>query len=205
MRIFLISQEAAQGQLPSVVDYLSRIELESSMLTPVVVIDERQWRVDEKGPSASLRSFELDDFLHARGSVANGEFIADATVIADKLRAAGESYLVIDLGLHQRAVIKDFIRKLATFTFLFRGLQGKSLVLLAPRLYLGFIGRQVNDMFNNTPGTFNAKEDASRFSLFLISTVVEKMYMSSPLIAWPISKLRQLIRFFYERLIQVKA
>ncbi|OWP52971.1 hypothetical protein [Pseudomonas nitroreducens] len=188
-----------------VASYLSQLQLPSSLLTPVVVIDERQWPTEADALSPSLTSFQLDDFLHAKGSVANGELFVDATVIADKLRTAEASCLFIDMGLHQGAVIKDFIRKLATFSFLFRGLQGRNLVLLAPRLYLGFIARQVNEMFNNTPGTFDAKEDASRFSLFLLSTVVEKLYMSSPLIAWPISKVRQLVRFFYDRLIRVKA
>ncbi|QIE89950.1 hypothetical protein [Pseudomonas nitroreducens] len=205
MKIFLISQESASGRLPEVAGYLSQIELPASLLTPVVVIDEREWRREKGAQLPSSRSFQLDDFLHARGSVANGEITADANVVGDKLCATEESWLFIDLGLHHQTVSKDFIRKLATFTFLFRGLQGRSLVLLMPRLYLGFMGRYVNEVFNNVPASFSADDGASRFSLFLLSTVVEKLYMSSPVVAWPISKARQLVRFFYERLIRVKA
>jgi hypothetical protein len=202
MKIFLISRDSSIGHLPAVANYLSQVQLPASRLTSVIVIDERDWQMVEGSPTPSLCSFQLDDFLHARGSFANGAVTVDANVLADRLRATGEPWLFIDLGLHQLGVSRDFIRKLANFTFLCRGLQGRSLILLMPRLYLGSMGRYVNEVFNNTPANIGADKDVNRFTLSLLSTMVEKLYMSSPLIAWPISRGRQLIRFFYDRLIR---
>lgn len=205
MKIYLISQAAAASQLPLVASYLSKVHLPPSQLTPVVVIDDHQWQAEESIDPSALRCFDLDDFLHARGSVTSGDMTADANVIAEKLRASDEPWLFIDLGLHNHTVTKDFIRKLATFTFLFQTLHDRNLVLLMPRLYLGFMGRYVNELFNNTPVSLSTQEVSSRFNLFLLSVVIEKLYMSSFLVAWPISKFRQLTRFVYDRLIRVKA
>ncbi|WP_454866431.1 hypothetical protein [Pseudomonas umsongensis] len=204
MNIFLIAQNAAQGQLPRVTTYLAQVSLDASPLTSVVVIDERNWLVAEGDTCPSLKTFLLDDFLHERGSVANGKFTADANVIAEKLSQASESWLVVNIGLHGRDVAKDFVRKLASFTYLFPGLRGKNIVLLMPQLYLGLMGRYVNEVFNNTPASVGVEDGAHRYELFLLSTMMEKLYMSSPFIVWPVALVRTVFRFFYSRLTRVR-
>ncbi|QHF47831.1 hypothetical protein PspS35_30000 [Pseudomonas sp. S35] len=205
MNIFLISQEAAHGQQVQLVTFLSQVEQPSSLLTQIVVIDECTWSVPQVQPAPTVRAFVLDDFLHDKGSVNNGEFVSDANVIRSKLGAACESWLLIDFGLHEQLVIKDFIRKLATFTFLSNALRDKHIVLLMPRLQLGHMARQVNGVFNSTSSGGNAAQDADRYQLFLLSTILEKALFSSPFIAWPVSKLRQLARFFYQRIVRVRS
>ncbi|WP_235375712.1 hypothetical protein [Pseudomonas aeruginosa] len=204
MNVFLIAQDAARGQLPRTVTYLAQVPLDSSLLTAVVVIDERSWEVPEGDVCPGLKTFLLDDFLHEKGSVANGEFTADANVIAEKLSQASESWLVVDMGLHGRNVVQDFIRKLATFTYLFPALRGKNIVLLMPQLFLGFMGRYVNDALNNTPASVGVEDGAHRYELFLFSILMEKLYMSSPFIAWPVTRLWSSFRFVYKRIVGVR-
>lgn len=204
MNIFLISQEAAQGKQPQLAAFLSQVELQLSLLTNVVVIDECTWSTSQMLPAPIARAFLLDDFLHERGSVNNGEFISDANVIGSKLSAASESWLVIDFGLHQERVTMDFIRKLATFTFLFKALHEKNIVLLMPRPQLGYMGRYVNSSFNSTSSGTGSAASVNRYKLFLFSILLEKALLSSPFIAWPVSRLRQLVSFFYQRIVRVR-
>lgn len=98
----------------------------------------------------------------------------------------------------------DFVRKLASFTFLFKGLRDKNIVLLMPRLKLGYMARSANNVFNSTASNAGSAADANRFQMFLLSTLLEKALLSSPLIAWPVSRLRQLVRFFYQRIVRVR-
>ncbi|WLH90426.1 hypothetical protein PSH87_28555 [Pseudomonas sp. FP453] len=204
MNIFLISQDAAQGKQAELAAFLSQVELQPSLLTQVVVIDECTWSVPQAQPVPTFTTFQLDDFLHDKGSVNNGEFIADANVIGSKLSTASESWLLIDFGLHQDQVTMDFVRKLASFTFLFKGLRDKNIVLLMPRLKLGYMARSANNVFNSTASNAGSAADANRFQMFLLSTLLEKALLSSPLIAWPVSRLRQLVRFFYQRIVRVR-
>lgn len=205
MNIFLISQEAVRGQQTQVAAYLSQVRLQPSLLTSVIVIDERTWTTSEATAAPALRQFMLDDFLHEKGSVNNGAFVADPNVIGEKLSAASESWLIVDFGLHEYQIAMDFIRKMATFTFLFKDLREKNIILLMPRPYLGFMGRHVNGAFNSTSTGSDTASDADRYQMFLLSTLMEKLYLSGPIIAWPVSKVRQLTRFFYERIVRVRA
>lgn len=205
MNIFLIAQDAARGQLPRAVTYLESVPLEASLLTSVIVIDERSWLVAEGDVVPSVKTFLLDDFIHEKGSVANGELTADGNVIAEKLSQALESWLVVDIGLHDLNVAKDFIRKLATFTYLYPGLRERHIVLLMPQLFLGLMGRYVNDVFNNTPASMGVEEGTHRYELFLLSTLMKKLYMISPFIVRPIAMALALFRFFYRRIVRARA
>ncbi len=204
MKVFLISQEAALDKHSQLAAFLSQVELQPSLLINVVVIDECTWSAPQAQTVPTIKTFMLDDFLHERGSVNNGEFISDANVIGSKLSTASESWLVIDFGLHQDRVTMDFINKLATFTFLFKGLRDKNIVLLMPSLKLGYMARYVNCSFNSTASCAGSEADANRFQMFLFSTLLEKALLSSPFIAWPVSRLRQLVRFFYRRIARVR-
>ncbi|NBF00813.1 hypothetical protein GV819_00765 [Pseudomonas sp. Fl5BN2] len=203
MNIFVISQESARGQQSKMAAYLSQVRLQPSRLTSVVVIDECAWSTPQELPVPTFGNFLLDDFLHEKGSVNNGEFIADANVIGAKLGAASESWLIIDFGLHDCGIALDFIRKLATFTFLSKDLREKNIALLMPRPKLGFMGRHVNATFNSTASGSPAA-DADSYRLFLLSIMLEKLYLNWPIIAWPIVKVRQLARFFYQRVVRVR-
>lgn len=205
MNIFLIAQDAARGHLPRAVTYLETVPLEASLLTSVVVIDERSWAVAEGGVVPSVKTFLLDDFIHEKGSVANGEITADGNVIAEKLSQALESWLVVDIGLHDLNVAKDFIRKLATFTYLYQGLREKHVVLLMPQLFLGLMGRYVNDVFNNTPVSVGVEGGIHRYELFLLSTLMKKLYMGFPFMVWPGAMALTVFRFFYSRIMRARA
>lgn len=205
MNIFLVSQEVGSSDAAKLVSQISRIELVPANTTAVIVVDERYGLDDAQTDSVGQTTafYLLDDFLHERSSVSGGVLAIDPNVLARKLGYAPEDWLVIDFGLHGRPVGLDFTSKLATFTFLFSSLRKKNLVLLMPQIYLSLMARHVNYLFNNLPDSQNSQEKSSQFKRLLLLTTAEKLYMSSPIIAWPIAKIRQVVRFFYSRVIHV--
>ncbi|MBB4868195.1 hypothetical protein HNP46_007115 [Pseudomonas nitritireducens] len=205
MQIFLVSQEAALGELPEVVNHLAKVNVPRTLSTPVIVIDECLWRAEKGSQISYLRAFKLDDFIHPIGRITDGGVTADSNVIGEKLCAAEEPWLVIDLGLHNQLSVKDFIWKLAVFNFHFRGLQEKHLVILTPRLHLGQTGRYVNDTFNNLSKSLGTREYSDRFNILQLSILIEKLSSKSVLTAWLFSKAQQLVRYFYLRLIDLRA
>lgn len=203
MNIFMVAHKAGVEDIPALVSKLSCVPRENKQTNSVLVVDKcyNLPAGGEREPLA-VRTCLLDDFLHEKSVVGGGGVVVDQNALAQKLNQVDESWLVIELGLHERGVALDFIKKLAGFTFLFPSLRDKNVVFLLPEVYLGMTAVYVNQAFNNVPGVQDNESLSHEINLLWVSTFVERLYMSSPLVAWPIAKARQVSRFFYNRLIR---
>ncbi|GAD64471.1 hypothetical protein [Aquipseudomonas alcaligenes] len=200
MKIYVVSN-GGQATADQLVKQLSRITLQHGKASPVIVVDDR-YNLDQvlmdDAPVANT-SYHLDDFLHDKGSIADGVMMVDANQIATKLRALTAEWVLFEFGQNDQATCLDFVRKLARYNYMTPTLRTKSVVFSVPSMYLAFFARTLNESFNSLPSSPIAVAQSGQVGMLLLSTKIERVFVSLPLLSAPLIRLNRLMMFIYRR------
>lgn len=200
MKIYVASN-AAGGTSNLLVKQLARIALQPGRASPVIVVDDR-YNLDQvsKGDApVAHTSYHLDDFLHDKGSIADGVMLVDANQIATKLNALATKWVLFEFGQNDHATCLDFVRKLARYNYMTPMLRQKNVVFSVPCMYLVVFAQTLNEVFNNLPSSPMAVAQSGQIGMLFLSTKVERIFVSLPLLFAPLIRLNRFLIFIYKR------
>ncbi len=204
MKIYVVSN-GAQDTTGQLVKQLARITLQdSSKATPVIVVDDRYNLTQRSHDDAAVdnNSFHLNDFLHEEGSNANGIMSVNANKIATKLSALTTDWAVFEVGQNDQQTCLDFFRKLAHYNYITPTLRHKNVVFSVPSIYLTFFAQTLNHSFNNLPTGQLAVMQSGQVKMLILSTDIERVFVSFPLLLAPFIRLNRLAMFIYRRFVK---
>lgn len=204
MKIYVVSN-GVQDTTGHLVKQLSRITMQdSSKATPVIVVDDRYnlTQISHDDTAAESSSFHLNDFLHEKGSSADGEISVNANKIATKLSALTTDWVVFEFGQNDQQTCLDFFRKLARYNYITPMLRHKNVVFLVPSIYLAFFAQSLNHSFNNLPTGQLAVAQSGQVKMLILSTDIERVFVSFPLLLAPFIRLNRLAMFIYRRFVK---
>ncbi|KKJ94254.1 hypothetical protein PK34_18925 [Stutzerimonas stutzeri] len=200
MKIYVVSN-GVQDTANQLVKQLAKITLQDSKASPVIVVDDRYNldQVSEGDASVANTSYRLDDFLHDKGSIADGVMMVDANQIATKLNELGTEWVLFEFGQNDKATCFDFVRKLARYNFMTPTLRDRSVVFSVPSIYLGHFASAINESFNNLPAGPLAVDQSGQVGMLLMSIRIERVFVSLPLLSAPLIRMNRLVMFVYRR------
>ncbi|OOV89103.1 hypothetical protein [Pseudomonas sp. MF4836] len=205
MNVFVVARDAEPFGAESLVQSLNAIQTEDALRNSIIAVDSLyNLPADRSSDPVSLKGFRLDDFVHERGGVVDGKVVLATNRIAEQLGALAHEWLVIDFGQHEFYTCEDFVKKLATCLFMFPPARQLKLAFVIPRVQLPLYLRTCNTAFNVLPEGRSFSSTSAQTNMLFLSVVAEKGYSSFYPIIWPISKLREILRFFYNRIIRAK-
>ncbi|HHQ2716930.1 TPA: hypothetical protein ACSPMB_002813 [Pseudomonas aeruginosa] len=210
MKIFVVSQYAlapkaqpGPGSLTSLIQQLACVDVADSNATSVVAVsDTYNLGAVTSIASDDIAAFVLDDFRDQRQQSVNDVVCIDSNVLATKLNRNTCSWVAIDFEQNLPVNSTDLIRKISRYAFMGRALQDKNLVLLVPPLYVGFYARSVNEAFNNLPVSSIEIARSGQTNMLFMSTTMERVILSLPLLTGPIRRLNHLLMHVYQRLVR---
>lgn len=200
MRIFIASQSL--GMTPyQMADHVSRITMETSNTVPVVAVDQVYNLEGLEGSHSrtDLSHFCLEDFLQEVGNTADGLKPVDGNRIYQLMSQVDTPWLAFDFGQNAELTCIDFIKKLASFSFMKAALQEKTLLFIVPEIFLGYFGRVLNESFNNLPSSPLAVAQKGDIKMLFLSSALEKAFISLPLLSGPLGRLNNLVMRLYRR------
>lgn len=204
MKIYVASNDF-NNTSDQLVKQLARINLQATKATPVVVIDER-YNLDRalvEDAAVPNSAFHLDDFPHEKGSIDDGMMLVDANQIATKLSALDSEWVVFEFGQNDQQTCLDFIRKLARYNYMTPTLRNKNVVFSVPSMYLAYFARTINESFNNLPVGALAVAKSGQVEMLMLSTKIERTFVSLPLLYAPLIRLNRLMMFIYRRFVKL--
>jgi hypothetical protein len=204
VNIYVVSDSGQKTADQLLINHLSRITFEARKATPVIVVDDL-FNLDQLGSNESAGEhshFHLDDFLHEKGSIADGVMVVDANQIAKKLNNQTAPWVLFEFGQNDVATCLDFVRKLARFNYMSTSLRPKNIVFSVPSMYLGFFARSLNEAFNNLPCSPIAIQQSGHVDMLFLSTHLEKVFISLPLLTGPLRWVNRLLIFIYQRFVK---
>ncbi|OOV93603.1 hypothetical protein [Pseudomonas sp. MF4836] len=204
MKIYVVSN-GAQDTTDHLVKQLASITLQdSTKATPVIVVEDRYnlTQVSQNDAPVDHSSFHLNDFLLEKGSIANGVMLVDANQIATKLNALATDWAVFECGQNDQQTCIDFFRKLARYNYITPTLRHKSVVFSVPSMYLAFFAQTLNQAFNNLPAGQLVVAQSDQVRMLMLSTDIERVFVSFPLLWAPFIRLNRLAMFIYKRFVQ---
>lgn len=203
MKIFVASNgfDETPGQL---VAQLARIDVKPGKATPVVVVDERYTikQALTDGAEPACAAFHLDDFLHEKGSIADGVMVVDTNQIATKLKGLNSEWVVFEFGQNDQQTCLDFVRKVSRYNYMNPSMRGRNVVFSVPSMYLAFFPRMLNEAFNNLPIGPIAVAQSGQVGMLMMSTKIERVFVSLPLLSAPLIRLNRLVMFVYRRFVK---
>lgn len=215
MKTFVVSQSVVGSTFPVSAEALSeltsklaQIDLEPGKTNQIVAITDTydlSHVVQAAGEHAELKAYCLDDFrCHAPQQVQsiNEMGLIDSNVLAATIQADKTPWLIINLEHNGPASAVDLIKKLSRFAFLANGIPSKTLVLLVPGIFVGQYARYLNEGFNNLPVSPIDIDRSGQLSVMFMSTTMEKLFLSIPLLTMPIRRLNQLFMHVFQRLVR---
>lgn len=206
MNVFVVARDAGQGSTDELVRKLGAIQVESSVRNSIVAVDSTyNLPVGAHTQPDCSREFWLDDFVHAKGSVADGKVVLDTNRIADQTGSVTSEWLVVDFGQHEFETGEDFISKLSKCFFALPPSRQLKLVLIVPRVKLPLYLRACNSAFNILPEARGFSARSTQTDMLFLSVAAEKVYLSASPVLWPVAKLRELLRFFYIRIVRARS
>ncbi|HCF9865404.1 TPA: hypothetical protein NI798_005741 [Pseudomonas aeruginosa] len=203
MKIYVASN-GFNDTADQLVKQLARIQLQDSKATPVVVVDERYNLGHALVEDADVPStaFNLDDFLHEKGSIADGVMLVDANQIATKLFGLDSEWVVFEFGQNDQQTCIDFVRKLARYNYMTPTLRNKNVVFSVSSMYLAYFARTLNESFNNLPVGDLAVAKSGQVGMLMMSTKIERVFVGLPLLTAPLIRLNRLLMFIYGRFVK---
>ena len=203
MRVYVASNcfNETPGQL---VTQLARIDVQQSKATPVIVVDERYMIAKALGEDAEVlcTEFHLDDLLDEKGSIANGVMVEGTNRIATKLSTHVSDWVVFEFGQNDPQTCTDFVRKIARYNYINPSLRNKNVVFSVPSMYLAFFARTLNESFNNLPIGQLAVAQSGQVGMLMMSTKIESVFVSLPLLSTPLIHLNRLAMFIHRRFVR---
>lgn len=204
MNIYVVSN-GVQGTTDQLIKQLARITLQvSSKATPVIVVDDcyNLTQVSQDDAPVDHRAFHLNEFLHDNGRIADGVMLVDANRIATKLSALAPDWVMFEHGQNDQQTSLDFFRKLARYNYVAPTLRHKNVVFSVPSLYLAFFAQTLNQAFNNLPVGQLAVAQSGHVRMMMLSTDIERVFFSVPLLLTPLIRLSRLVMFIYRRFVK---
>lgn len=203
MNIYVVSHSGQNVADRQLIEQLSRITFERKKATPVIVVDDR-YNLDQIGHQQELvdhTHFHLDDFLHDKGSNADGVMVVDINKISKQLNKPITHWVLFEFGQNDQATCLDFVQKLARYSYMTPSLRNKNIVFSVPSMYLVLFARMLNESFNNLPCSPIAVAQSGKVGMLFMSTNIEKVLM--PLWSGPMLRLNRLLMFIYQRFVKV--
>ncbi|MDH1072472.1 hypothetical protein N5C93_06455 [Pseudomonas nitroreducens] len=200
MKVFVVARDAGTVDLDGLVARLSAIQTEDAPRSSIIAVDNFYNLVAQ--PDTELgarRGFLLDDFLHEKGSFADGKVVLDTNRIAEQIGSIEQDWLVFDFGQHALSTGEDFIGKLATCLFMLPPARQSKLVFIVPRVQLPLYLRASNAALNVLPEIRSLSGSSLETDLLFLSATTEKLVARIPLLKWPFVMLRALARFAIRR------
>ncbi|MBB6343226.1 hypothetical protein HNP49_003424 [Pseudomonas fluvialis] len=203
MRIYVASNDFSDTA-DQLVKQLARINLQTTKATPVAVVDERYELSQALVKDADIpnTAFHLDDFLHEKGSVADGVMLVDANQIATKLSSLDTEWVLFEFGQNDQQTCIDFVRKLARYNYMTPTLRDTCVIFSVPSMYLGYFARTLNESFNNLAVGDLAVAKSGQVGMLMLSTKVERVFVGLPLLTAPLIRLNRLLMFVYDRFVK---
>lgn len=201
MNVFVVAHDVGPVNTDSLVQMLSAIQTERVSRNSIIAVDSLyNLPAASEVESGLCQGFLLDDFVHAKGSIADGKVILDTNRIAEQIGSIDREWLVIDFGQHKFDTGQDFIAKLAACLYILpRGAQRK-LVFVISRVQLPLYLRACNAAFNVLSQTRSTSADSLQTNMLFLSAGTEKFVERLPLLKWPFALLRALARFAMRRI-----
>ncbi|PBY99096.1 hypothetical protein CJT42_32925, partial [Pseudomonas aeruginosa] len=69
-------------------------------------------------------------------------------------------------------------------------------------IYLAFFARMLNEAFNNLPIGPIAVAQSGQVGMLMMSTKIERVFVSLPLLSAPLIRLNRLVMFVYRRFVK---
>ncbi|MBN0203662.1 hypothetical protein JTL45_34350, partial [Pseudomonas aeruginosa] len=107
--------------------------------------------------------------------------------------------VLFEFGQNDQATCLDFVRKLARYNYMTPTLRTKSVVFSVPGMFLAFFAKTLNESFNNLPASPIAVAQSGQVGMLLLSTKIERVFVSLPLLSAPLIRLNRLMMFIYRR------
>jgi hypothetical protein len=202
VNIFVSSQSGNALKDPILVAQMAQIKFEARKTVPVIVVDDRYSLAEitcELGKPEHTY-FRLDDFLHDKGSNADGMMVVNENLIPTLLSGITTEWVVIEFGHNNQSTCLEFISKLARHSYMTPVLRTRNIVFSVPGMYLGFMARTINETFNNLPISKFTVAQSGKVGLLFMSSHLEKVFISMPLLTAPLARLNRALMFVYQRL-----
>lgn len=182
---------------------LSHVEVPESTKTSIIAIDDRYNLSNEASGEAQLdfHSFQLDDFLHQKGSIIDGKVVVDANQISRLFHAVETEWVIVDFGMHDILTATDFIHKLATYFFLAPAPANRQLVFLVQGVLLPIFLRAANSAFNQLPESNMVIAKSAQVEMLFLSVIAEKTIDRLAFITWLTVQMKRLVPFITRRAI----
>lgn len=202
MNIYVVSDEVC-GTNGLLVNQLSRIIVQPTRVTPVIVVDnlynlERPFKDDSPVVHAAYRLS-----LHEGDSAGAGSVTAIcASDIANKLGTEIGDWVLFEFGQNDHATCIDFVRELARYNFMSPKLRNKNIVFLVPSIYLAYFSRVIIESFRLLPIGRPAKNRSPQIGMLFMSINIERFFISFRLLATPLLQFIRLAKFIFRRLLR---
>ncbi len=201
MKIYIVSN-GLNYTSDQFVKQLASIKLQVTKATPVVVVDERHTvdRALVEQADVPNSAFHLDNYLHEKGSIYDGVMLVDANQITSKLSALDSEWVVFEFGQNYQQTCIDFLHKLARYNYMTPTLRNKNIVFSVPSVHLDYFARTISESFNNLPVNSYSVMRSGQVGMLMISSRIESLFFSFPLLFKPLLRLKRYIVFIYRRL-----
>lgn len=200
MNVFVVARDAGPTSTRELVQMLDTIQTESAARSSIVAVDSFYNLPVASGAEGECMAFQLDDFVHAKGSITDGKVILDTNRIAEQVGSADQGWLVVDFGQHRLETGQDFIAKLAACFYMLPPAQQRKLAFRVARVQLPLYLRASNAAFNVLPETRGESSGSLQTNMLFLSAGTEKFVERLPLFKLPFAMLRALARFAMRRL-----
>jgi len=200
MNIYVVSKESKETS-DQLVKQLSLITLQDNKTTQVIVIDDLYSLAQETCDDTSLHSTSphFDHFLLDEGSAVDWVMKVDTNLRATSHKTTNSQWVLFEFGQCEQKAFHDFARKLAYYNYGTPTLRSKNIAFLVPSMYLAFFAKTINESFKNLPASQFTTSQSSQVSLLMLSTRIERVFISLPLLTASFIRLKRMAMFIYRR------
>lgn len=223
MKVFIVSQPSSGMSKCELIRQLDCIETSTSKAIQVIAVDDLYSlgsiaEVTSQGLFAELKgalvncpvdvpervftSFSLGDFRDQHQTGTNDTIPIDGNLLACLLEQVQSNWCAIDFEQNTQENSIALIKKLARYCHIGRNLDGRNLVLMVPSLHVPHYARLANEAFNCLPVSPIELDRSGQTNMIFLSSTMERIILSLPLLTGPIRRLNMLLLSLYQRLVK---